>query len=159
MARAFTEMAQGYHTMQSPDRFAAGKDEVARASRKLDQAGQNDAAIPKLEPAERAALASMVTSQLKPSITGAGHELTRLIRTPEVRGDLRPASWRHRQGPRSSSIGIFPATRRPAVQIMMRKVDDPTEQKMIVEKAGAIVDRSKVHLMGWGTVGDVPGSS
>ena len=55
MAQAFLEMAQGYATMRTPDKFETGLKEVAQASEKLDQAAKKGASLAKLEPAEKSA--------------------------------------------------------------------------------------------------------
>ena len=52
MAQAFMEMAEGYATMRTPERFDTGLKEVAQASEKLDQAAKKGASLAKLEPSE-----------------------------------------------------------------------------------------------------------
>jgi hypothetical protein len=154
MAQAFQELAQGYVSMRNPTRFDAGKADVARASQKLDQAGKNDAQLAKLKPEEKAVLASVVNSQLKRNAAGAGQALTMLSRTTGVTGDFGPLLDAIAQAQRQFDRDYPGDTPRPAVQIIMRKIGDPAQQKAISENVSALVEHTGQTRLGWGTEGE-----
>jgi hypothetical protein len=154
MAQAFQELAQGYVSMRNPPRFDAGKADVARASQKLDKAGKHETQLAKLEPAEKAVLASVVNSQLKRSAAGAGQALTMLSRTTGVTGDFGPLLEAIAQAQKQFDRDFPGDNPRPAIQIIMRKIADPAQQKAISESVSALVEQTGETGLGWGTEGE-----
>jgi predicted RNA-binding Zn-ribbon protein involved in translation (DUF1610 family) len=151
IAQAFLEMAQGFATMRNHAQFAAGREDVTRAAEKLDQAGQRWLSLPRLERAEKAALANMTNFGLKRNAAGAGQGLAGLMRTPGVKGDFGKVLDAIGKAQKQFDQEFPGDAPRPAVQLIMRRIDDPTQQKIIVEKAGALVGRPALSAIGWGT--------
>ncbi len=154
MAQAFMEMAQGYASMRNPARFDAGQKDVAQASEKLDEAGRKGASLAKLEPAEKAALAGLVNSQLKRNAALASQELTRLMQTPGIKGDFDKLLAAISQTQKQIDREFGSDSIRPSALLIMNKIDDPIQRQIITRKAVALIDRSNSTGAGWGTEGE-----
>ncbi len=151
MAQAFMAMAQGYKGMRNPQTFERAKQEVGEASAKLDAAAQKGASLPKLEPAEKAALTYVVNTELKKNADMAARELNILMRTDGIQGNFDKLMAGINQARQQFDREWGNDMSRPSVLLIMKEISDQAQQQLILKKATALVDYSHSGGSSWGT--------
>ena len=154
MAQAYYQLAQDYAGMRNPRFFEASKNDVERASLRLEQAAARGASLPKLEPAEKTALSYLVNYRLKGGVATAAQEVNKLTQTPGIEGDFDTLLAALKQAMKQFDQEYTADSIRPAVLLVMNKLQDATQIKIIEEKARVLTDDPSSISCGWRTEGE-----
>jgi hypothetical protein len=146
------DMSMGYTTMRNPGSLASGQDQVAQASRKLAEAAGRGAALPRLEATEKLVLGDLTENRLKPAVARVLQEINRLKQTPGLQGDLDKMLAAMSQSQRQFDREFPRDPRKPAVLLIMRKIEDLTQRKLISDKAMALAEN--INSGAWGDEGE-----
>lgn len=149
--QAFSDMARGYAQMRNPAGFAAGQAAVAKASADLDAAARKGGSLPKLEPDERAVLGPFVDQALRPTLARAIRELRQLKSTPGIKGDFSKLEGALTQTSLEINKEYPSGTAAPAVLVTLNNLSHQSQQKVIEQRAGNLLDRVGNGGLGWDT--------
>jgi hypothetical protein len=104
------------------------------------------------EAAEKAVLGELVRAGLQPALARAAQEVNRLKQTLGGQRELDTLPAALMQSQRQFDRDFPGDGRKPAILLIMNKIEDQPQREIVIEKARALADG--INSIGWGTEGE-----